>query len=265
MTSAARNLTPVTLELGGKSPAVVAPDFPLATAAQRIMWAKMFNAGQVCVNVDYCFVPDGKEEEFAALAKKLVAARYPDLMSADYTSIISERNYARLESLVEDAVAKGAKVIDLAEGQRPDRASRKFPPKILLGATDEMAVTREEIFGPILPVFGYRDRQAVADYVNARERPLGLYLFSRDKGFVDFFIGRVMSGGVAVNDAMLQVAQVDMPFGGIGASGVGHYQAREGFETFSKLRPIFRQGPATPIQWLFQPPYSAFSRRLLIS
>ncbi len=126
-----------------------------------------------------------------------------------------------------------------------------------------MRLTHEEIFGPILPLFGYRDRQEVADYVNARARPLALYPFSRDHGFRDFFIERVISGGVSVNDAILHVAQPDLPFGGVGASGIGHYQAREGFETFSKLRPIFEQGPATPIQWLFQPPYGLLARRLI--
>ncbi len=263
MASAARNLTPVTLELGGKSPAIVAPDFPLQTAAERILWAKTLNAGQVCLAVDYAFVPAGREEEFTALAKRLVAKRFPDLNGADYTSIVNERNYARLEALVEDARAKGARIVDLAEGQKPDRSRRKFPPLVVLGATDDMRLTHEEIFGPILPLFGYRDRQEVADYVNARARPLALYPFSRDRGFSDFFIERVISGGVSINDAILHGAQPDLPFGGVGNSGIGHYQAREGFETFSKLRPVFEQGPATPIQWLFQPPHGPLARRLI--
>lgn len=263
MQSAARNLTPVTLELGGKSPAVVAPDFSLQTAAERILWAKLFNAGQICVNVDYCFVPEGQEEAFTDIARKLVARRYPDLNGADYTSIVNERNFLRLEGLLEDARGKGAKIVNLAAGQTPDRAQRKFAPTIVLGATPDMKVAQEEIFGPILPVYGYSDKQQVADYINARERPLALYPFSRDSAFVEFFVDRVMSGGVSVNDAMLHFAQADMPLGGVGASGVGQYQAREGFDRLSKLRPVFAQGPATPVQWLFQPPYGAIARRLL--
>jgi len=262
-TAAGRNLTPVTLELGGKSPAVVAPDFPLETAAQRILWAKMFNAGQICINVDHVFVPSGREAEFADIAKRLVARRYPDLNGEDYTSIVNEKNFVRLEGLLEDAKAKGATLVSLASGPAPDRTKRKFAPQIVLGATPDMRVMQEEIFGPVLPVLGYGDKQEVADWVNERDRPLALYPFSRERAFVDFFVERVMSGGVTVNDAMLHFAQADLPIGGIGASGIGQYQGREGFERLSKLRPIFRQGPATPIQWLFQPPYGSLAKRLL--
>ena len=263
MASAARNLTPVTLELGGKSPAVVAPDFPIETAAERILWAKMFNAGQICINVDYVFVPVEQEQVFVDHARRLVAKRYPDINGADYTSIIHERNYTRLEGLLEDARAKGGKLVNLAPNQTPDRARRKFPPHIVLDATPDMLVAQQEIFGPILKVFGYRDKQEVADYINAGERPLAFYLFSRERDFVDFFIDRVMSGGVTVNDTMMHFAQADLPLGGVGASGVGQYQAREGFDRLSKLRPVFMQGPATPVQWLFQPPYGNFARRSL--
>jgi len=263
MSAAGRNLTPVTLELGGKTPAVVAPDFPLQTAAERILWAKLFNAGQICINVDYVFVPVDQEQAFVEIAQKLVAKRYPDLNGDDYTSIINERNFLRLEALLEDARAKGGKLVCLAPGQTPDRAKRKFPPHIVLDATPDMRVAQEEIFGPILKVFGYRDKQEVADYVNAGERPLALYPFSRDRAFVDFFVDRVMSGGVTVNDTLMHFGQADLPVGGIGASGVGQYQAREGFERLSKLRPIFKQGPVTPVQWLFQPPYTDFARRTL--
>ena len=263
MGNAARHLTPVTLELGGKSPAVIAPDYPLQTAAERILWAKMFNAGQVCINVDYVFTPKGRQQAFVDLAKGLVAKRYPDLNGPDYTSIVNERNFTRLEGLLEDARAKGAQVINLAEGQMPDRQRRKFAPHIVLGATDDMGVMQEEIFGPILPVIGYGDKQEVADYINARDTPLALYPFSRERAFVDFFIDRVMSGGVTVNDTFMHFVQADLPVGGVGLSGIGQYQAREGFERLSELRPVFEQGSATPVQWMFQPPYGDGAHRLL--
>ncbi len=263
MANAARNLTPVTLELGGKSPAIVGPDFPLETAAERIMWVKMLNAGQICTNVDYVFLPEGAAPAFVAHCKRLVGARYPDLNGGDYTSIIDERSFARLQAALDDARAKGATIVNLAEGQTPDAARRKFAPHIVQGATDDMQLMQREIFGPILPLRTYTDRQEVADYVNARDRPLAIYPFTNDRELQQFYISRVMSGGVSVNEALLHVGQHDLPFGGVGASGMGHYHGHEGFDTFSKLRPVFYQGPFSAIQMLFQPPYTDRSRKLL--
>jgi coniferyl-aldehyde dehydrogenase len=263
MASAARNLTPVTLELGGKAPAIVGPDFPIGTAAERILWVKTFNAGQICTTVDYVFLPQGKESEFVAHCKRLFAERFPDINGPDYTSIIDERSFRRLEATLEDARAKGATLVNLAEGQRPDRALRKFAPHLLLNPTEDMQAMQREIFGPILPLRTYRDRQEVADYINGRDRPLAIYPFTRDRQLQDFYVSRVMSGGVSVNEALLHVAQHDLPFGGVGASGMGHYHAREGFDTFSKLRPVFYQGPFSPVQRLFQPPYAGRATKLL--
>jgi coniferyl-aldehyde dehydrogenase len=263
MASAARNLTPVTLELGGKSPAIVGPDYPIKTAAERILWAKMVNAGQVCMTVDYAFLPRGSETHFIAQAKRLVAERYPDLNGADYTSIIDDRFFQRLHHILDDARAKGASVINLAEGQQPDAAKRKFAPHIILNPTEDMDALREEIFGPILPIRTYDDKQEVIDYLNAHERPLAIYSFTKDAGLREFYIARTMSGGVGVNEAMLQIGQSDLPFGGVGPSGLGHYQSREGFNTFSKLRPVFQQGPLSPIQMFFQPPYNARTKWLV--
>ena len=263
MANAAKNLTPVTLELGGKSPAIVAPDFPLQKAAERIYWVKMFNAGQICTNVDYAFVPEGKQDEFVAHGKRLIAKRYPDLNGQDFTSIIDERAFARLQSTLEDARAKGATIVNLAEGQMPSANMRKFAPHVVLNPTEDMIVMQREIFGPILPVKTYRDRQEVADYVNAHDRPLAMYPFTNDSETRDFYISRVMSGGVTVNDTLLHVGQHDMPFGGVGASGMGHYHGYEGFVTFSKLRPIFYQGPFSAIQMMFQPPYAKGPMKLL--
>jgi coniferyl-aldehyde dehydrogenase len=263
MASAARNLTPVTLELGGKAPAVIAPDYPLEKAAERVLWAKMINAGQVCVNIDYLFIPEGKEEEFAAHCKRLFAQRYPDMNGPDYTSIIDERAYQRLEGHLEDARAKGARLVNLAEGQTPDRAMRKFPPHLVFGPTADMDVSTREMFGPILPVRTYRNEREVADYINAHDRPLAFYPFTNDKRLQQFYIGNVMSGGVSVNEAMLHGAQHSLPFGGVGASGMGHYHGQEGFNAFSKLRPVFYQGPLSAIQMLFQPPYQGLPMKVM--
>jgi coniferyl-aldehyde dehydrogenase len=263
MASAARNLTPVTLELGGKSPAIVAPDFPIGIAAERIIWAKLFNAGQVCTTVDHVYIPAGTEAEFIQHCQRLVAARVPDINGPDYTSIIDGRAYARLEETLRDAQQKGATLINLAPGQVPDTGLRKFPPHLVLGATDDMIVMQREIFGPILPVLAYRDRQAVVDQVNARDRPLAIYPFTHDSGLLQFYLTHIMSGGVSVNDALLHVVQHDLPFGGIGASGMGHYHGCEGFNTFSKLRPVFHQGRFSLVQKLFQPPYGGRPMRLL--
>jgi coniferyl-aldehyde dehydrogenase len=263
MANAARNLTPVTLELGGKAPAIVAPDFPIKTAAERILWVKMFNAGQICLNVDYVFLPKGAETEFADHCKRLFAQRFPDINGPDYTSIIDERAFARLQGALEDARAKGATLIDLAEGRKPDARLRKFPPHLVLNLTEDMELMQREIFGPILPIRVYSDRQEVADYINGHDRPLAIYPFTNDHALRDFYITHVMSGGVSVNEAMLHAGQHDLPFGGVGASGMGHYHGREGLITFSKLRPVFYQGPFSPIQMLFQPPYAGLPMKLL--
>ena len=255
MANAARNLTPVTLELGGKSPAIVGPDYAIKTAAERVMWLKMLNAGQICTNIDYLFLPEGKEQEFVEHAKRLVGERYPNLNGPDYTSIIDQRAYDRLVDTLEDARAKGATVVNLAPEQKPDAGLRKFPPHLLLGVTDEMTVMQREIFGPLLPVKTYRTADEVAAYVNSKDRPLAIYPFTHDRALQDFYITRVMSGGVSVNEGILHVGQHDLPFGGVGASGMGHYHGYEGFITFSKLRPVYYQAPFSSIQMMFQPPY----------
>lgn len=255
MASAATNLCPVTLELGGKAPAVVAPDFPLATAAQRILWAKCMNAGQVCVNVDYLFLPEASIDAFVAHAMRLVAERYPDLNGPDYTTIIDQPAYDRLVATLEDARARGATVINLAPNQQLDASRRKLAPHIVLGVNDEMTIMKEEIFGPFLPIKPYREAEEVIAYINDHDRPLAFYPFTHDKKLADHYITQVISGSVGVNEAIVQVGQHDLPFGGVGASGMGHYHGFEGFLTFSKLRPIFRQARISSIQLALQPPY----------
>ena len=263
MANAARNLTPVTLELGGKSPAIVAPDFPIATAAERIMWAKTFNAGQTCVAVDYAFLPRGTEDEFVSHCRRVFAKRYPDINGPDFTSIIDQRSYDRLAAALDDARLKGARLVNLAEGQTPDKSKRRFPPHIVLNVTGEMELMRREIFGPILPILTYGEPQEVVDAINARDRPLALYPFTRDAATRRFLIAHTRSGGVSVNDAILHVVQHDLPFGGVGPSGMGHYHGKEGFEAFSKLRPVFEEGWISAVQTFMQPPYTRFSRRIV--
>ena len=267
MANAARNLTPVTLELGGKSPAVVAPDFPVALAVDRIMWVKAFNTGQICTTVDYVYVPAGSEQAFADEAQRVIAERYPDINHQDYTSIIDQRSYDRLQATLDDAIAKGARTVNLFEGHSPaspaNNTLRKFPLTLVFNVTEDMEIMQREIFGPLLPIKSYQNKQEVVDYINAHDRPLAFYPFTNDDNLLDYYLTRVMSGGVSVNTALLHVAQHDIPFGGVGASGMGHYHGFEGFTTFSKLRPVFYQGKLSAITMLMMPPYDKKANKLM--
>jgi len=211
MAAAAQNLCPVTLELGGKSPAVVCEDYPLAKAAERILFVKLFNAGQICTTVDYLFLPEARIEAFVALAREIVPARYPRLDSPDFTSVIDERAFRRITAALLDAEARGARLVQLVPGPRWDEASHKIAPHLVLDVPEDCELAQREIFGPVLPVRGYRSLDEVIDYVNARPRPLALYPFSNDGARVQMLLDRVMSGGVSVNDALFHVAQHDLP------------------------------------------------------
>jgi coniferyl-aldehyde dehydrogenase len=261
MRTAAENLTPVTLELGGKSPAIVAADFDIQKAAERILYVKYMNAGQTCVAPDYLFLPEDRVDAFIQAARTLVPRRYPRIDSKDYTAIISERAFDRLVQALDDARDKGAKIFNLMRGEAPDRELRKIPPTIVLNVTDEMTLMQEEIFGPVLPIRPYRQMDEVIARVNAGERPLALYLFTRDKTISDKVIYNTMSGGVGINDCAMHVAQHDLPFGGVGNSGMGQYHGYEGFLEFSKLRPVFKQAPA-PASALLVPPYGKTFERV---
>jgi len=262
MAAAARNLTPVTLELGGKSPAVVAPDFPLGKAVERILFGKFFNAGQICITTDYVWVHESQLEQFVQSCRDWAARHCPDINSPDFTSIIDQRSFERLQAMLEDARSKGARLIDLSGGQAANPATRKFPPQLVLDTTADMAVMQREIFGPIMPVRTYRDPAEVVAWINQRDRPLAFYPFTQDADLQDYYITHVMSGGVCVNDVLLQTAQHDLPFGGVGASGMGHYHGQEGFMTFSKLRPVFYQARFSALK-IFAPPYGALANRVL--
>ena len=258
MASAAKNLTPVVLELGGKAPAVIDPDYPLDKAVGRIMFVKQFNAGQICTNVDYVFVHESQRDAFVTATQAYVAKHCPDINSVDYTAIIDDRSVKRLADTVEDARSKGATVINLNGDQEINYETRKFPLHLVLDSTDDMTIRKRETFGPLLLVLTYREPSEVVDYVNAHDRPLALYPFTNDSKLCDMYIDRIMSGGVTVNDALFHVAQHDIPFGGVGPSGMGHYHGYEGFVTFSKLRPVFYQAGFSALQFL-RPPYGKFA------
>jgi coniferyl-aldehyde dehydrogenase len=262
MAAAAKNLCPVTLELGGKSPAIVDRHFPLATAAERILFVKCMNAGQICTSVDHAWLPADKIDEFVKLAQKMVPRMYRSLASADYTSIIDAKSYERLLSTLDDARERGAHVIPLLPGPAFDAATRKIAPHVVVGAPADSALMQREIFGPILPLRPYHSLDDVIAEINDGDRPLAVYPFSKDKAFIQRVLDQVMSGGVSVNDALFHVAQHDLPFGGVGPSGMGHYHGREGFNTFSKLRPVFSQAPISALRF-FGPPYGAKMDALL--
>lgn len=262
MRSAAENLTPVTLELGGKSPTILCDDFDVDEAASRILYAKYLNAGQTCLAPDYLFVPEAKRDAFVAAAKRIMPTRYPDTNQQSYTSVIDEKSYRRLRATLDDARAKGAEVISLVPGMGFNDTLRKIPPHMVLNVTDDMTIMQDEIFGPLLPVKTYRNLDDVIAYVNGRDRPLGFYVFTNDAATQDKLVYGTISGGVTVNNCMLHVAQHDMPFGGIGSSGMGHYHGYEGFLEFSKLRPVFKN-PKLSLLHMFYPPYSKRTRSLL--
>jgi coniferyl-aldehyde dehydrogenase len=262
MRSAAEHLTPVTLELGGKSPTIICEDFDIDEAASRILYGKLINAGQTCLAPDYLFVPEGKRERFVEAARRVVAQRYPDTNDRSYTAVIDEKSYRRLRQTLDDAERKGATLVPLVPGASFNDLQRKFPPHLVLDPTDEMTIMREEIFGPLLPVKTYRDLDEVLRYVNAKDRPLGLYVFTNDKQAEQRLLYGTISGGVTINNCILHVAQHDLPFGGIGASGMGQYHAREGFLEFSKLRPVFTT-PRWSLLPFFYPPYKRIHGRVL--
>jgi acyl-CoA reductase-like NAD-dependent aldehyde dehydrogenase len=263
MRNASENLVPVTLELGGKSPAVLGADFNPRVGAERIMTGKLFNAGQTCVAPDYAFVPTPLRDAFVEACKGAVAKMYPTLAAnPDYTSIINDKHRARLQGYLDDARTRGARVVELNPAGESLDGTRKLAPTVVLDPTDEMLLMQEEIFGPILPVRTYEKLDEAIEYISDRPRPLALYYFSHDSESTDRVLSQTVSGGVSLNDTMLHVAQDDLPFGGVGASGMGHYHAREGFDAFTKKKPVFRQARLTAMG-LLRPPYSKTVDRLL--
>lgn len=244
MRAAAENLVPVTLELGGKSPTIIGRSANKAKAGERIALGKMMNAGQICLAPDYLLVAKDQEADMIESVKAGVTAMYPTMLNNDdYTSVINGRNRARLESYLDDARAKGAELIEVNPAGEDFKSSNgnKMPLTIIRGVTDDMKVMQDEIFGPILPVMTYSHMDEAIDYVNAHDRPLGLYYFGNDAAEQERVLSRTVSGGVTINDVIFHNAMEDLPFGGIGPSGMGNYHGADGFKTFSHMRAVYRQ------------------------
>lgn len=264
MRAAAENLTPVTLELGGKSPAIIHGDFPMEEAASRIGFGKGFNAGQICVAPDYVLCPRDKTNDCVDAFQGALSAAYPSLRdNNDYTAIISDRQKARLEGYLKDAEGKGAKIIQINPKAEEFGNTRKMPLTLVLGATDDMLVMQEEIFGPILPIIPYDTLEDALAYVNKRPRPLALYYFDWDKARADDVLSRTHSGGACINDTLSHVGADDIPFGGIGPSGMGHYHGEEGFRTFSKAKGVVRKGKFNSTA-MVAPPWGNFMFKQLM-
>lgn len=265
--AAADNLTPVTLELGGKSPTIIGRSADIAQATERVAIGKMMNAGQICLAPDYLLVPEEKEEAVIGGLRSAASAMYPKLLdNPDYTAVVNERHHVRLQGYLDDARAKGGEVIEVNPAGEDFAASNgtKMPLYIVRNPTDDMAVMRDEIFGPVLPVKRYAAIDEAIDFVNRRDRPLGLYYFGKDAAEERAVLGRTISGGATVNDVIFHISAEELPFGGIGPSGMGAYHGHDGFKTFSHARAVYRQ-PKIDIAKLagFKPPYGAATRKAI--
>lgn len=267
MRAAADNLVPVTLELGGKSPTFIGRSADKKKAGERIAMGKMMNAGQICLAPDYLLVAKDQEADVIESVKSGVATMYPSLLANDdYTSVVNGRNYERLQGYLADAKEKGAELIEVNPAGEDFSASNgnKMPLTIVRGVTDDMKVMQEEIFGPILPVMTYDSIDSAIDYVNAHDRPLGLYYFGDDKAEEERVLSRTISGGVTVNDVLFHNAMEDLPFGGVGPSGMGNYHGADGFKTFSHARAVYRQsGMDVGKLSGFKPPYGKAAKSTL--
>ena len=260
--AAANNLTPVTLELGGKSPALFAPDADFALAVPRLMAGKLLNAGQTCIAPDYALVPRGRVDELVAAVTQATQRLYPSIAgNDDYTAIINERHYQRLMGLVDDARAKGAHVVVVGD-ESPASGVRKLAPTLLLGVDETMAVMQEEIFGPLLPIEAYDTIDEAVARINARPHPLAFYYFGSDGARCSTVLEQTIAGGVTVNDTLWHFAHEDLPFGGVGASGIGAYHGEASFLTFTHLKPVFTQ-PRFAAASLLYPPYGKVFERVL--
>ncbi|MFC3651654.1 coniferyl aldehyde dehydrogenase [Dyella humi] len=262
MRAASANLTPVTLELGGKSPVIVGPGARFEHAVERIVLGKLVNAGQTCIAPDYVLLPRSDVARFASAAREATARLYPDFANnRQYASIATDRHYHRLLELRDDAVNAGARSESLSDAaDRPEQ--RLLTPTLLTGVRDDMPVMREEIFGPLLPLVPYDTFDEAIDYVASHPRPLALYLFEQDQARIDRVLARTHAGGVTLNDTLYHIAQHKLPFGGVGPSGMGGYHGEAGFRTFSHMKPVFRQARLNGVR-LFNPPYGKRFRQLL--
>lgn len=254
--AAAENLVPTTLELGGKSPVLVHGSYSIERAAERIALGVTYNAGQTCIAPDYALVPKAKAEQFAEQLKRFIIKQHPE--GQGYTSMATERGFQRMAALVADAKAKGARVIETFNAAA---GTRMFAPVILLDVTDEMQVMQEEIFGPLMPIETYEKIDEAIARISARPRPLSFYYFDDDQDRIDDVLHRVTSGGACINDTLVHFAQEDLPFGGVGPSGMGAYHGAKGFETFSHFRSVLMASRASPAYNLLKPPFSTMVQK----
>jgi coniferyl-aldehyde dehydrogenase len=262
--AAAKNLTPVTLELGGKSPAIIDASCNLEGVIDRIAWGKLINAGQTCIAPDYMLVPRNDVDRFVSRLRASMTRLYPTFRSnPDYSGIISERHLRRLRELIEDARTRGATVIEIEPlDSLAAAAGRQLPPTLLLKVSDAMRIMNEEIFGPILPIVPYDTLLEALAYINRHERPLALYWFGQNSAARDQVLAGTIAGGVSINDTLLHIAQEGLPFGGVGASGQGHYHGEFGFRQFSKEKPVFIQSRFSG-GGIIRPPYKPSIERVL--
>tara|TARA_B100000965_G_scaffold405245_1_gene438502 strand:+ start:1636 stop:3072 length:1437 start_codon:yes stop_codon:yes gene_type:complete len=244
MKAASENLVPLTLELGGKSPVVVGKSSKIKETATRVMQGKTMNAGQICLAPDYALVPEDSIEEFVQASVDVTSEMYPDMKdNEDFTSIINQKHYDRIQSYISDAKEKGADVVEInpANEDFSQQPHHKIPPTLILNPTEDMQVMQEEIFGPVLPVKTYKDVSETVDYINSKDRPLGLYYFGEDAKEKDFVLDNTTSGGVTVNDVISHITMEDLPFGGVGPSGMGSYHGYDGFKEFSHAKSVYKQ------------------------
>ena len=244
MKAASENLVPLTLELGGKSPVVVGKSSKIKETATRVMQGKTMNAGQICLAPDYALVPEDSVEEFVQASVDVTSEMYPDMKdNEDFTSIINQKHYDRIQGYISDAKEKGADVVEInpANEDFSQQPHHKIPPTLILNPTEDMQVMQEEIFGPVLPVKTYKDVSETVDYINSKDRPLGLYYFGEDTKEKDFVLDNTTSGGVTVNDVISHITMEDLPFGGVGPSGMGSYHGYDGFKEFSHAKSVYKQ------------------------
>ncbi|MBA3487839.1 MAG: coniferyl aldehyde dehydrogenase [Lysobacter sp.] len=263
MAAAARNLTSLTLELGGKSPTIIGEDYDMALAAKSIATGKAFNCGQTCTAPDYVLVPKARIQEFIDSFADTIRRMYPDpIQNPDYTSVINTRHFDRLQGYLSDAVTRGARIIDIYPASRSDEATRKLLPTLVIDPPEDSRIMHDEIFGPLLVVIPYGQLKDAMDFINRRPRPLALYVFTNDRSVEDAVLRGTVSGGVTVNDTLLHYTQESLPFGGVGNSGFGAYHGETGFQTFSHAKPVFRQSRINFVDAV-RAPYGKMSRWLL--
>ena len=244
MKAASENLVPLTLELGGKSPVVVGKNAKIKDTAQRVMQGKTMNAGQICLAPDYALVPEEKVEEFVKASVEVTSEMYPNMKdNDDFTSIINQRHFDRIQGYIEDAKEKGAEVVEINPSNEDftQQPHHKIPPTIVLNPSDDMKIMQEEIFGPVLPVKTYKEVSEPVNYINSKDRPLGLYYFGEDNAEKEFVLENTTSGGVTVNDVISHIQMEDLPFGGVGPSGMGSYHGYDGFKEFSHAKAVYKQ------------------------